>query len=210
MSGPPFGRIAASALVKAAAWTTHHDPAAALFFATLDRLPGIDAIVPSADRAVALTACERAQNAADADVLAVLALRAQSDARDEDAPLVTPHHLLAVTLRASAATLDRALSRVGVARAELLRAVDPIACLDEAPGPSARYVVVVRGNDFLDASNAYDTLNDARRARAALRERAFNIPMGMRDRADPTPFWLRVPERIAEATDISIRDLDGS
>jgi len=33
--------------------------------------------------------------------------------------------------------------------------------------------------------------------------------VGIRDRADPTPFWLRIPKRIAEATDISIRDLDG-
>jgi len=43
-----------------------------------------------------------------------------------------------------------------------------------------------------------------------LRERAFGIPIGMRDRSDPTPFCLRIPERIAEATDVIIRDLEGS
>lgn len=125
------------------------------------------------------------------------------------AALVRPLHLLRIATREGGATLDRALATVGINGAELMHAIETIADTDEVPGPSARYVVVVRGNDFLDSSNSYDTLNEAKRARAALRERAFGIPLGMRDRADPTPFWLRIPERIAEATDITIRDLAG-
>jgi len=205
---PPFGRIAASALVKAAAWAAHHDRAAALFFATLDRLAGIDAILPAADRAIALAACacKRTQN----DDVAMLATQAQLDADLDGAAIVTPAYLIAVAAREAGASLDGALARVGVDRAQLMQSVQTSTHFDEAPGPRSRYVVVVRGNDFLDASNAYDTLNDARRARAALRERAFGIPMGARDRADPTPFWLRIPERIAEASDVIIRDLEAT
>ena len=124
--------------------------------------------------------------------------------------LVTPLHLLRVAAREGGPALDRALATVGIDRAELVHAIEAIADTDEAPGPSARYVVVVRGRDFLDAANSYETLNEANRARAALRERAFGIPIGMRDRSDPTPFCLRIPERIAEATDVIIRDLEGS
>lgn len=184
----------------------HHNRAAALFFATLDRLDGIDSILPAADRALALAACAR-ETPDDGDV-ANLASQAQRDAAASGAPLVTPAHLLAVAEREAGETLGRALARAGVDREQLMRTIETRTHLDAAPGARSRYVVVVRGNDFLDASNTYDTLNDARRARAALRERAFGVPMGIRDRADPTPFWLRVPERIAEATDVTIRDLE--
>ena len=157
---------------------------------------------------MALAAYPRTQPVRD-DELAQRAIAAQAHAQVLGAALVTPLHLLRVATRDGGASLDRALATVGIGRPELMHAIEAIADTDEAPGSSARYVVVVRGNDFLDSSNAYDTLNEAKRARAALRERAFGIPLGMRDRADPTPFWLRIPERIAEATDITIRDLEG-
>jgi hypothetical protein len=207
---PPFGRTAASALVKGVAWAAHHDRGAALFFATLDRLEGIDAILPAADRAIALAACARERAPSDDADVATLATLAQLDAESHGAALVTPSSLLAVAAREAGASLDRALARVGVDRAQLMQTIETSANRDEAPGPRSRYVVVVRGHDFLDASNTYQTLSDARRVRAALRERAFGIPMGIRDRADPTPFWLRIPERIAEATDVTIRDLEAT
>ncbi len=205
---PPFGRTAASALVKAAAWATHHDRAPALFFATLDRLDGIDAIVLAADRAIALAACARARGSSDDAEIATLATRAQLDAQARGAVLVTPWDLLVVAAREADESLEGALTRVGIDRTALMRTLETVAQFDDEPGPRLRYVVVVRGNDFLDASNSYATLSDARRARAALRERAFGIPMGARDRSDPTPFWLRIPERIADATDVTIRDLE--
>jgi hypothetical protein len=127
--------------------------------------------------------------------------------------LVRPIDLFEAAAASARSTVVDCLATIGDTldgvRNRLTEIGDPEQTTDDSPpvvmSGAPRYAVVVQGPDFIEAGNRYATFDDAQRACASLRLRAFGEEMP--SFPSTTYAFVFPPARIREATAIYIREL---